>query len=120
MNGYVVYGGDIVVTIGSNNEVLGSQGHPLPSNGNYTIKPSVVDNALDLKGIIANYFGYEKSKSIKPESIDCEKWDSELLWYRTGLKNGRTGDVFLVHRVDAVCNIEHEPAVFEIYGMKSD
>lgn len=45
--------------------------------------------------------------------MNCSLWEIEIVWYRSGLMYGTTGDVFLTYYVDAVCDFDGD---FEAFG----
>ena len=81
----------------------------------YSIQPTMDDN-IDVKDRIRSYLENLWSKHINPINVECSKWETEMVWYRSELINGATGDIFLVHRVDGICDVDGKIEIFEAFG----
>jgi hypothetical protein len=115
VDGYRVLGGDIVVTVGSNHEVLSAQGHPMDKTTEFSIQPEM-DESMSLLDRIVIYFSRKWSQHLDRRNIICSFWEEEIVWYRSELMHGATGHVFLAHHVDAICDFDGKLEIFEAFG----
>lgn len=118
VGGYKVLGGDMSVTVGVNRDVLAAKGHPLSEEAQRTLQP-LVDETLDLRSKVMSYMRRVVGNSeVNYDLASCPVWDSEIVWYRTMMHAGGTGDVFLVHHVKAHCDFGTGDYMFQMFGKR--
>ena len=116
VNGYKVLGGDVSVTVGVNQDVLAAKGHPLSGEAQQTLEP-LVDETMDLRSKVMSYMRrVVENDEIDYDRASCPVWDTEIVWYRSKMRMGGTGDVFLVHHVKAHCDFGTGDYMFQMFG----
>eukprot|EP01006_Ploeotia_vitrea_P041396 TRINITY_DN66524_c1_g1_i2.p1 TRINITY_DN66524_c1_g1~~TRINITY_DN66524_c1_g1_i2.p1 ORF type:complete len:760 (-),score=-13.87 TRINITY_DN66524_c1_g1_i2:162-2441(-) len=110
IDGYKVYGGDMVVTLSSLNEVISANGHPLPRNNfNHHVditQEQLKENSIEVMDTTSKYIN--ANYPLENDHYVCKAAENVLdvraEWYRSDIHLGGEGDVNLAYHVSGQCN----------------
>jgi len=103
--GYKVYGGEVVVSLGANNQVVSAQGHALPSThvdvsmaSNFPVSASA---AFDI--VSGHLTSLQPTASGRSFSCSVDHLAVSTEWYRDRIHRGEEGNISLVHHFSGRC-----------------